>query len=202
MKKTKTYHEITQKLRDFFLAKNFVEVPSQSRKSILAACENPHSVSTFIYDGVVWPLPQTGQMWLEYELLKNPEWEGCFCVSTSYRNEQDPIPGRHEKIFPMFECEAKGEFEELKKLNIELVEYLVFDSPTQIDYDQTCQKYGGVEILEAEPESQMWEELGHSVSLETFPIRTSPSLISVPLIILSSSTQPTEKPAKSKLLSI
>ena len=82
MKQTKTYHEVVQKLREFFLSKNYVEVPTQSRLSILAACENPFSISTFEYDGVVWALPQTGQMWLEYELLKNPEWDGVFCIST------------------------------------------------------------------------------------------------------------------------
>ena len=173
MKQTVTYHEITQKLRDFFLSKGYVEVPSQSRKSILAACENPHSVATFTYDGVVWPLPQTGQMWLEYELLKNPDWKGCFCVSTSYRNEKDPIPGRHEKIFPMFEFESKGNFDDLRKLNIELTEYLGFDTPKQLDYDTTSERYAAP-ILEDEHESRMWQELGHSISLETFPIRTSP----------------------------
>lgn len=173
MKQTVTYHEITQKLRDFFLSKGYVEVPSQSRKSILAACENPHSVATFEYDGLVWPLPQTGQMWLEYELLKNPDWKGCFCVSTSYRNEKDPIPGRHEKIFPMFEFESKGDFDDLRKLNVELVEYLGFDTPKQLDYDTTSERYAAP-ILEDEHESRMWDEVGNSISLETFPIRTSP----------------------------
>ena len=173
MKQTVTYHEITQKLRDFFLSKGYVEVPSQSRKSILAACENPHSVATFEYDGLVWPLPQTGQMWLEYELLKNPDWKGCFCVSTSYRNEKDPIPGRHEKIFPMFEFESKGNFDDLRKLNVELVEYLGFDTPKQLDYDTTSERYAAP-ILEDEHEARMWDEVGNSISLETFPIRTSP----------------------------
>jgi len=173
MKQTVTYHEITQKLRDFFLSKGYVEVPSQSRKSILAACENPHSVATFEYDGLIWPLPQTGQMWLEYELLKNPDWKGCFCVSTSYRNEKDPIPGRHEKIFPMFEFESKGNFDDLRKLNVEIVEYLGFDTPKQLDYNTTSERYAAP-ILEDEHEARMWHEVGHSISLETFPIRTSP----------------------------
>ena len=173
MKQTVTYHEITQKLRDFFLSKGYIEVPSQSRKSILAACENPHSVATFEYDGLVWPLPQTGQMWLEYELLKNPHWKGCFCVSTSYRNEKEPIPGRHEKIFPMFEFESKGDFDEIRKLNVELVEYLGFNTPKQLDYNTTSERYAAP-ILEDEHEARMWQEVGHSISLETFPIRTSP----------------------------
>ena len=107
MKDTETYHQVVSLLRAFFVARGFKEVPTQSRLSILAACENPHSVATFMYNGQVWPLPQTGLMWLEYELLKNPTWPGVFCVSTSYRDEKDPIPGRHEKIFPMFEFELE-----------------------------------------------------------------------------------------------
>jgi len=134
-------------MREFFLSKNFIEVPTQSRLSILAACENPHSVKTFEYGGEIWPLPQTGQMWLEYELLKNPEWDGVFCISTSYREEKNPIPGRHELIFPMFEFESKG---------------------------GVCEEYGGVSILEDEHESKMWKEKGSVVSLQYFPRRTNP----------------------------
>ena len=124
MKNTKTYHELVQKLRTFFVTKNFIEVPSQSRLSILASCENPHSVKTFEYGGEIWPLPQTGQMWLEYELLKNPEWDGVVCISTSYREEKNPIPGRHELIFPMFEFESKGTMEDLVALELELLQFL------------------------------------------------------------------------------
>ena len=174
MKNTLAYHSLVQKMRDFFLQKNFVEVPTQSRLSILAACENPHSVTTFEYSGQTWPLPQTGQMHLEFELLKNPEWEGCFCISTSYRQEKDPIPGRHELIFPMFEFESKGGMNELKKLESELLEFLGFDSPIERNYEDLCEEYGGVQILEDEHESRMWKELGHCISLQNFPIRTSP----------------------------
>jgi len=173
MKNTKTYNELVQKMRKFFLNKGFIEVPTQSRLSILAACENPHSVATFTYNGEVWPLPQTGQMWLEYELLKNPEWEGVFCISTSYRQEKEPILGRHELIFPMFEFESKGGIDKLKELEQELLDYLGFFSPVSIDYNDRCELYN-TEILEAEHETMMWEEHGPSIMLENFPIRTSP----------------------------
>ena len=161
-------------MREFFLLKGFIEVPTQSRLSILAACENPHSVATYTYDGIVWPLPQTGQMWLEFELLKNPDWPGCFCISTSYRDEKTPIPGRHEKIFPMFEFESKGGMKELKELEEEFLVYLGFGKPVEVKYDDMCEQYGNVEILEDEHEARMWKELGHCVSLQEFPIRTSP----------------------------
>ena len=173
MTNTKTYNTLVQMMRAFFLQKGFIEVPTQSRLSILAACENPHSVSTYTFDGIVWPLPQTGQMWLEIELLKNSTWNGVFCISTSYRDEKNPIPGRHQKIFPMFEFEAKGGMEELKKLETELLEYLGFGLPTEVKYDDMCDKYDTA-ILEDEHESKMWKELGHCISLQEFPIRTSP----------------------------
>jgi len=171
---TNMYSTLVQKMRDFFLKKGFVEVPTQSRLSILAACENPHSITTFNYQGEVWPLPQTGQMWLEYELLKNPDWAGCFCISTSYRQEANPIPGRHEMIFPMFEFESKGTMKELLSLESELLDYLGFDHPIEVDYNTVCQEYGGVEILENEHESRMWNEMGPVVSLQNFPLRTNP----------------------------
>ena len=174
MTNTLMYHSLVQKLREFFLEKNFIEVPTQPRLSILAACENPHSVATFNYNGLVWPLPQTGQMWLEYELLKNPTWEGVFCISTSYRAEKNPIPGRHELIFPMFEFESKGKYKDLIKLEAELLEYLGFDTPVERKYDDLCEEYGGVEILEDEHEAKMWKELGTCISLQNFPLRTNP----------------------------
>ena len=174
MKNTEIYNELVQKMREFFLKRNFKEVPTQSRLSILAACENPHSVKTFEYGGLQWPLPQTGQMWLEHELLKNPEWDGVFCISTSYREEKNPIEGRHEMIFPMFEFESKGTMRELHQLEVRLLEHLGFDTPAICNYDDVCQEYGGVEILENEHEQRMWEEKGPVVSLQNFPLRTNP----------------------------
>ena len=121
----KKYTETVGRLRSFFLAKGFYEVHTQNRLSILAACEDPETVATYNYGDNIWPLPQTGQMWLEYELLTNPSAEGFFCVSTSYRAEPNPVPGRHETIFPMFEFEMKGGVDALKELERELCYELV-----------------------------------------------------------------------------
>ena len=65
-------------LRSFFLDKGFKEVHTQNRLSILAACEDPFNVATYNYAGNIWPLPQTGQMWLEHELLSDPDSRGFF----------------------------------------------------------------------------------------------------------------------------
>jgi hypothetical protein len=156
------------------LQKNFIEVHTQSNLTILSACENPHSVTKFDYVGQIWPLPQTGQMILEEVLLTNPELDGCFCISTSYRQEQNPIPGRHEKVFPMFEFESKGTMKDMIKLESELLEHLGFSSPVELNYDEMCQEYGGVEILEDEHETRMWNEIGSVISLQDFPLKTNP----------------------------
>ena len=54
------FSEVVNKMRQFCLSKGFVEVNTQDRLSILAACEDPTTVATYNYAGQVWPLPQTG----------------------------------------------------------------------------------------------------------------------------------------------
>ena len=144
----KKYTDVVTELRSFFLSKNFLEVHTQNRLSILAACEDPETVATYNYGGNIWPLPQTGQMWLEHELLSNPSEEGFFCVSTSYRAEPNPVPGRHETIFPMFEFEMKGGVEELKEMEIELCRWLgiPLDEHNIMTYDDWTNKFNTKEL--------------------------------------------------------
>ena len=176
---------VTSRLREFFLSKNFVEVHTQNRLSILAACEDPTTVATYEYNGEIWPLPQTGQMWLEYELLTRPEIPGCFCVSTSYRQEPNPIPGRHEIIFPMFEFEMPGTFDDLIKMEDELLVHLGFkcdhgrapytDHFPGGNYLSMCGKYTASDnLLTAKHESDMYNEYGDVFFLTHFPYTTSP----------------------------
>ena len=162
-------------LRSFFLDKGFEEVHTQNRLSILAACEDSFNVATYNYAGQVWPLPQTGQMWLEYELLTKPSSKGFFCVSTSYRQEPNAIPGRHDIIFPMFEFEMPGDINDLKSMELELCEYLGFDEITEKTYREWQQHYK-VDFdseLEAEHETAMYNNFG-SCMITDFPEFTSP----------------------------
>jgi aspartyl/asparaginyl-tRNA synthetase len=162
-------------LRSFFLSKGFKEVHTQNRLSILAACEDPFNVATYNYAGQVWPLPQTGQMWLEHELLSAPDEEGFFCVSTSYRQEPNAIPGRHDIIFPMFEFEMHGDINDLKEMEYDLCDYLGFDEPTEKTYSEWQGHYGleqSVE-MEAEHETAMFNDFG-STMITDFPEMTSP----------------------------
>ncbi len=176
------YDFTVTRLRAFFRDKGFLEVPVQHRLSILAACEDPRTIGTFTYAGQTWPLPQTGQMWLEYELLTRPETKGYYCISTSYRQEPNPIEGRHNLIFPMFEFETHGNIKTLRSLEEALLLHLGFkgfDSwgdrifPNAPYLFMAEQKYK-VRELTAEHETRIYEEFGPVFFLESFPQYTSP----------------------------
>ena len=162
-------------LRSFFLDKGFLEVHTQNRLSILAACEDPFNVATYNYAGQVWPLPQTGQMWLEHELLTRPDSKGFFCVSTSYRQEPNAIPGRHDIIFPMFEFEMPGSIDDLKAMEYELCEYLGFGNITEKTYRDWQEHYGvdWIKEMDSEHELKMAIDFGQTM-ITDFPEMTSP----------------------------
>ena len=169
------FHECTKRLRSFFISKGFQEYPSQALPSILAACEDPGTIGTFESGGSLWALPQTGQMWLEYALLQNPDVPGFFCATTSYRDEPNPTPGRHLRIFPMFEFELHGGINALAKLEVELLEYLGFD-PDCFEYglyDDLAKEYQ-VDEITGETEKEIGQDKSPVFFLESFPIETSP----------------------------
>ena len=174
------FTEAVTLLRDFFLARNFQEVHTQNRLSILAACEDPTTVATYDYNGEVWPLPQTGQMWLEFELLNNPNVPGFFCVSTSYRAEKEIVEGRHETIFPMFEFEFPGTIVELEEMEKELCEHMGFGNKHSVvdkDYAEWAEYfdlYGGEELSHKHEEEMCKRWQGRVCMIKNFPNSTSP----------------------------
>ena len=162
-------------LRSFFLDRGFFEVHTQNRLSILAACEDPTTVSTYNYSGQVWPLPQTGQMWLEYELLTRPSSKGFFCISTSYRQEPNPVPGRHDLIFPMFEFEFPGTIKDLEIMEKELIEHMGFgSSPVSKDYLEWCKDFDTTELTHEDEEAMYNKHKERVCMIKNFPNYTSP----------------------------
>lgn len=164
-------------LRTFFRQKGFIEAPVQQQVSILAACEDPRTIMDFTFGGESWAMPQTGQMLLEYYLLTNPDVPGYYCISTSYRNEPDPIPGRHDRVFQMFEFETHGDMQRLRWLETELLVHLGFGCKKNfrhLEYTDVAQSLGVKEIT-AKHEEQIWQEWGHDILfLSHFPQHTSP----------------------------
>jgi aspartyl/asparaginyl-tRNA synthetase len=173
MKDVKAYNAAVSRLREFFAARGYLEVPVQPRLSILAACEDPNTISLFQFSGDIYPLPQTGQMQLEAELLSNPDWPGVFCISTSYRNEPNPIPGRHDLTFPMFEFESHGDIEDLIQMETDLLAYLDFPPPEELEYEEVCSIYETDEVG-IEEENALLHDSGTTVILRDFPFRSHP----------------------------
>lgn len=170
------YSFAVTRLREFFVNRGFIEVHTQSRLSILAACEDPRTIATYNYGGQLWPLPQTGQMWLEHELLNNPDAPGFFCISTSFRNEPNPVAGRHDLIFPMFEFETRGGMDELRALEQDLLVFLGFGpkaSYVHQSYLETAEEFG-VQDITGEIEGKIEQKHGPVFFLEGFPFYTSP----------------------------
>lgn len=167
---------ISTKCREFFKSRNLIEVATQHRLSILAACEDPNTISSFEYAGNVYPLPQTGQMWLEHELLKNPKAAGFFCYSTSYRQEVNANPNRHNLIFPLIEFEIPGDINTLQEFERDLLQHLGYGSKKDYmegNYNDIAKEYG-VPELEHEHEERLYHEHGPVFFLKNFPFTTSP----------------------------
>lgn len=81
-----------------------------------------------------------------------------------YRHEKNPVPGRHDVIFPLFEFETRGNFEDLCNLVKELLAFLGFktDDDGQFpgdDYMNVAAKYG-VKELDHDHETMINEEYG------------------------------------------
>lgn len=170
--------KIVKSLRGFFMEKGYVETFPQPRLSILAACEDPKTVRSFNFAGDIWPLPQTGQMWLERDLMVNSDKvDGVYCLTASYRDEPNPIQGRHNLTFPMWEFESKGDYKDLIQTLSALAVHLgLIESVEKIPlftYNELCEHYG-VDELKSEHEQLMWEEYGDVVGITYFPKRTSP----------------------------
>jgi aspartyl/asparaginyl-tRNA synthetase len=98
-------------------------------------------------------------------------------MSTSYRDEPNPTPGRHADLaFPLIEWEEGGGIEKLIQTEKELLAYLGYD-PSKflvIDYGVACQRFGVTE-LENKHEEQLCKDFNTpTVFITNFPESTSP----------------------------
>ncbi len=99
-----------------------------------------------------------------------------FSLTTSYRDEPNPIPSRHLKLFPIFDFETHGDMDTLQNVMADLFEYLGFgDKSThkQGDYNDVA-KFYNVKELESEHEARMQHDFGPVFFLRHFPFYTSP----------------------------
>lgn len=166
-------------LTDFFRLRGAIEAPVY-RPDLLAACEDPKNIATFYYEGGIWPHSQTGQMHLEQYLLRySPESipGGVYCNTISWREEpkETRINGRHEVIFPLFEYETYGNFDDLKETLTELLVHLGYGNAPfpEATYQEICESYKTKGIGHAE-EQQICRDFGNAFLLTDFPESSDP----------------------------
>ncbi len=170
------FHKIMLKLRDFFINhQNFIECYVANRLSILSACEDVQSLATFKYLDQLWALSQTGQVWLESIILNDEAHRAYCCLTTSYREEKNPVPGRHNYCFPLYEFEHPCDnINNLIETEKSLLIHLGFDPSTfvEVEYMDMCKKYGVTEITHVE-EGYMYSDYGPVIFLKHFPEQES-----------------------------
>ena len=172
---SKEFNFVIKKLRDFCHSKGLVEACVQHRTALLSACEDPKTITTYLYRGIKQVLPQTGQMHLETEMLQDPFPYGYFTLTTSYRQEPNPVPGRHDLIFPMFEFELKGNITDLMKFEMELLAYLGFDMTKMKAgrWEETAALLN-VDDIDHHAETRIANEMSNIYFLTHFPRKTDP----------------------------
>lgn len=189
------FNFVIKKVREYCYEKGLTEAGVQHRKSIMAACEDPKNLTVYKNGGQIWPLPQTGQMQLEVEMLKRPNLPGYFTLSTSYRDEPNPLEGRHDRIFPLFEFEIHGDMEDLIEFEAGLLRHLGFDLPEKLktldlsESPEECRKANrgkwddvvkflglpdDCDDISAEEEEKINQTFGPVFFLTDFPNKTSP----------------------------
>ena len=137
------YSYVIQSLREFFLKKGYCEMYSGNCPSFMTISGNVQNTTSFLLQGSIFPLPQTYQLILETEIMKDDTLPGIFCIFSSYRDEETLIEGRHERIFPTLEFSTRGTLEDLIRIYRELLAHLSFENPDQIpqhSYDVMCIK--------------------------------------------------------------
>jgi aspartyl/asparaginyl-tRNA synthetase len=174
------YGFLVSKFIGFCERQGFVFVNAQSKRSILAACEDPRTVVSYELDGEKWPMKQTNQMELEKLLMLNPDWRGVFCLTTSTRDEprETFIKGRHQRQFDMFEFEGRVErwndgMNSLARFNNGVFGAFGFSGARMIDYETACGEFSTDE-LSANHELELAKRYGNFLLLNDFPERTSP----------------------------
>lgn len=175
---------VTGLIREFLASRGAVETLCQSRLTILAACEDHKTIVTKTLGGKKWPLIQSNQMNLEYDIIELAEAKKAsgadtptvvYCLTTSTRDEPDPNPDRHLLQFDMIEIELLGDMTNLRTFQEDLLEYLGFDRKSFVtaDYLDMCVKYGVSELTHAE-EARLRDDYGPVVFLCNFPRSSDP----------------------------
>lgn len=107
------FHFIYNSIRNYLIQNNFIESYVQNRLSNLNSCKNIFNACLFDMYKFCYCLPQSNEIWLEYEMIKYNKQSGFFCQSSLYFNHNN---GLDNYIEPAMEFSLIGGLFELEKL--------------------------------------------------------------------------------------
>lgn len=164
----KKLNPVLRGLRDFMNQNGFKESMPQVRRHIMPACEDETTIAVYNMTNLKYPLPQTGQMGLEDDVLGEDGIDKAYCLTASYRDEKNPKP-RHDRTFPLFEFESLGNFNNLLETSENLLRFLGYKGIIhRVEYEEMANYYE-VQTLEHEHEERMEKDLSPAVLLCRFP---------------------------------
>ena len=79
-----TYNYVANAIRFFFLGNDYIESYEQNKLSNLNSCNNIFNACLYDMFNFCYSLPQSNELWMDYQILNNSNQTGFFCYSTVY----------------------------------------------------------------------------------------------------------------------
>jgi hypothetical protein len=116
-----TYNYVANAIRFFFLGNDYIESYEQNKLSNLNSCNNIFNACLYDMFNFCYSLPQSNELWMDYQILNNSNQTGFFCYSTVYTND---IYGIKNNIEQIIDFSLIGGMYEVEKLVRNLLEIL------------------------------------------------------------------------------
>lgn len=146
----RNYDYVVSKLVEFAKCKGLLALDTSNPSTLAVSNDRVAACDIGEY---TFPVPQTTAMHLERAILDDGFYDstpGYFSIMTSVRNEQDPVFGRDDRSFQLFEFVARGEEQDWKQWNLDLLLHLGFHDPFTLTYEQARKRFDSSDIGAAE----------------------------------------------------
>jgi hypothetical protein len=108
-----TYSYVANAIRFFFLDNDYIESYEQNKLSNLNSCNDIFNACLYDMFNFCYSLPQSNELWLDYQIMKYHNEKGFFSYSTVYTNDIHGINNNIEQIVDFSLCGGMYELEKI-----------------------------------------------------------------------------------------
>ena len=133
------YNYAANLIRFFFLDGNYIESYEQNKLCNLNSCINIYDACLYDMFKFCYALPQSNELWVDYQILMYSSQKGFFTYSTIYKND---FNGLNNYIEQVIEFSLKGGMYDLEKLIRNLLDLFGFKNTftfKSVDYNELIQ---------------------------------------------------------------